>query len=77
MLICDCLKIVLWIIWLYDGSCLENSVEYFWYFVLLVLMLVEYVFIGIDVGCVVCLLLMYDLVEIGVGDLFFDVFVEV
>ncbi|MHA0034975.1 HD domain-containing protein [Deinococcus sp. PESE-13] len=72
LLTCDRLKTVLRTTRLHDGSRLENSAEHSWHLALLALTLAEYAPAGTDVGRVVRLLLVHDLVEIGAGDLSFD-----
>ena len=72
VLTCDRLKTALRTTRLHDGSRLENSAEHSWHLALLALTLAEYAPTGTDVGRVVRLLLMHDLVEIGAGDLSFD-----
>lgn len=72
LLTCDRLKTALRTTRLHDGSRLENSAEHSWHLALLALTLAEYAPAGTDVGRVVRLLLVHDLVEIGAGDLSFD-----
>ena len=72
LLTCDRLKLVTRTTRLHDGSRAENSAEHSWHLALLALTLGEYAPAGTDVGHVIRLLLVHDLVEIGAGDLHFD-----
>ncbi len=71
LLTCDRLKAVQRTTFLHDGSRPENSAEHSWHLALMALTLAEYAPSGTDVGHVVRLLLVHDLVEIGAGDLHF------
>ncbi|WP_407539024.1 HD domain-containing protein [Deinococcus radiomollis] len=68
---CDPLKAVQRSTYVHDGSRPENSAEHSWHLALMALTLSEYAPTGTDVGHVVRLLLVHDLVEIGAGDLHF------
>lgn len=73
LLSCDRLKGVERTTFLHDGSRPENSAEHSWHLALMALTLGEYAPPGTDLGQVVRLLLVHDLVEIHAGDTFFDV----
>ena len=68
---CDRLKTVQRTTFLHDDSRSENSAEHSWHLGLMALTLGEYAPEGTNVGHVVQLLLVHDLVEIGSGDLHF------
>lgn len=73
LLTCDRLKRVERTTFLHDGSRPENSAEHSWHLALMALTLGEYAPPGTDLGQVVRLLLVHDLVEIHAGDMPFDV----
>ena len=66
----DRLKSVLRRTPLIDGSRRENSAEHSWHLALMALLLVEHADEPVDVGRVVALLLVHDVVEIDAGDTF-------
>lgn len=53
-----------------DGSRRENSAEHSWHLALMALVLAEHAPTGTDIGRVVAMLVLHDLVEIDAGDLF-------
>ena len=72
LLTCDRLKAVQRTTPLHDGSRPENSAEHSWHLALMALTLEDYALPGTNMGQVIRLLLVHDLVEIGAGDLHFD-----
>lgn len=66
----DRLKSVLRRSTLVDGSRRENSAEHSWHLALMVTVLGDYAPPGTDLGRVVTMVLMHDLVEIDAGDLY-------
>lgn len=72
LLACDQLKSVQRTTFLHDGSRAENSAEHSWHLALMALTLGECAPPGTDLGRVLRLLLVHDLIEIGAGDLHFD-----
>ncbi|AFZ66950.1 HD domain-containing protein [Deinococcus peraridilitoris] len=72
LLTCDKLKTVLRSTLLHDGSRTENSAEHSWHLALTALTLGEYAPPGTNIGRVVELLIVHDLVEIYAGDTHFD-----
>lgn len=74
----DKLKDIQWCIKVIVSLCQENLVEYSWYFVVVVMSLVFYVGLDIDINCVIKMMLLYDIVEIDVGDVIvYDLVVRV
>lgn len=71
LLACDRLKQVERTTFLHSGLRPENSAEHSWHLALMALTLGEYAPAGTDLGHVVELLLVHDLVEIHAGDLSF------
>ena len=70
----DRLKSVLRRTQLIDGSRHENSAEHSWHLAVMALLLQEYAASSVDVGRVMRMLLVHDIVEIDAGDTFaFDV----
>jgi putative hydrolase of HD superfamily len=70
----DQLKQVLRKTRLMDGSRHENSAEHSWHLALMAIVLAEHAVEPVDLGRVVAMLLVHDLVEIDAGDTFaFDV----
>ena len=65
----DRLKTVLRQSTLTDGSRRENSAEHSWHLALMVLVLAEHAPPGIDLGRVMAMVVLHDLVEIDAGDL--------
>ncbi|GIH22477.1 hydrolase [Acrocarpospora phusangensis] len=55
---------------LMDGSRRENDAEHSWYLAMLALVLAEHAEPGVDLGRVVRMLLVHDIVEIDAGDTF-------
>jgi putative hydrolase of HD superfamily len=53
-----------------DGSRRENSAEHSWHLAVMALALAEHAPAGTDIGRVITMLLIHDLVEIDAGDLF-------
>jgi putative hydrolases of HD superfamily len=53
-----------------DGSRRENSAEHSWHLALMALVLAEHAPPGTDIGRVMAMLVLHDLVEIDAGDLF-------
>ena len=53
-----------------DGSRLENSAEHTWHVALAAMVLLEYTPPGVDIGRVLELVMIHDLVEIDAGDTF-------
>jgi putative hydrolases of HD superfamily len=66
----DRLKTVLRQSTLTDRSRRENSAEHSWHLALMALVLAEYAPAGTDLGKVMAMLVLHDLVEIDAGDLF-------
>jgi putative hydrolase of HD superfamily len=66
----DKLKTVLRQSTLVDASRKENSAEHSWHLALMALVLQEHAPPGTDLGHVIAMLLLHDLVEIDAGDLF-------
>lgn len=64
----DWLKFVYCVSEFCDVLCKENSVEYSWYLVFYVLIMLFFVMVEVQIGCVICMLILYDLVEIDIGD---------
>lgn len=55
---------------LFDGSRLENDAEHSWSVCLMATLLVEYANFEVDIGKVVRMLLIHDIVEIDAGDVY-------
>lgn len=72
LLTCDRLKGVERTTSLHSGQRMENSAEHSWHLALMALTLGEYAHPGTDLGQVVKLVLVHDLVEIHAGDLHFE-----
>ena len=72
LLICDRLKAVARTTLLHDASRFENSAEHSWHLALMALTLAEHAPPDTDIGQVVKLLLVHDLVEVFAGDAHFD-----
>lgn len=66
----DRLKNVLRRTHLMDGSRPENSAEHSWHIALAAMVLAEHSNVAVDVGRVIKMLLMHDIVEIDAGDTF-------
>lgn len=66
----DKLKLVQRKNWVGDGSRRENTAEHSWHIAVMALVLAEYADGSVDLGRVVELLLVHDLVEIHAGDTF-------
>ena len=64
----DRLKSVLRATTLHDGSRRENSAEHSWHLTLFALVLADQAAPGVDLGRVIKMLILHDLVEIDVGD---------
>ena len=64
----DRLKSVLRATTLVDGSRRENSAEHSWHLVLYAMVLADQAGPGVDIGRVIRMLVLHDLVEIDVGD---------
>jgi putative hydrolase of HD superfamily len=56
---------------LIDQSRRENDAEHSWHLAMMALVLAEYAEPGVDIGRVIRMLLLHDLVEIDAGDAFF------
>jgi putative hydrolases of HD superfamily len=66
----DRLKTVARQSWITDGSRHENSAEHSWHLALMALTLAGHAPAGTDLGRVLAMLLVHDMVEIDAGDLF-------
>ncbi len=67
---CDRLKTILRQTWLIDGSRRENDAEHSWHIAIIALLLAEHAEEAVDVGRVMQMLLIHDIVEIDAGDTF-------
>lgn len=66
----DDLKSVLRRTWLINGTRLENSAEHSWHVATMAVLLAEYAPADVDIGRVIRMLLVHDVVEIDAGDTF-------
>ena len=64
----DKLKQIVRRTWLTDGSRYENDAEHSWHLALMAVLLSEHAPVALDVGRVIRMLLVHDLVEIDAGD---------
>ena len=67
----DKLKLIVRRTLLIDRSRRENDAEHSWHLAMMALVLAEYAEPGVDIGRVIRMLLLHDLVEIDAGDAFF------
>src|SRR3546814_13609070 len=67
----DKLKLIIRRNLLIDQSRRENDAEHSWHLAMMALVLAEYAEPGVDIGRVIHMLLLHDLVEIDAGDAFF------
>ncbi|MFC3676921.1 HD domain-containing protein [Ferrovibrio xuzhouensis] len=67
----DKLKLIIRRTLLIDQSRRENDAEHSWHLAMMALVLAEYAEPGVDIGRVIHMLLLHDLVEIDAGDAFF------
>lgn len=67
----DKLKLIVRRTLLIDQSRRENDAEHSWHLAMMALVLAEYAEPGVDIGRVIRMLLLHDLVEIDAGDAFF------
>lgn len=67
----DKLKLIVRRTLLIDQSRRENDAEHSWHLAMMALVLAEYAEPGVDIGRVIHMLLLHDLVEIDAGDAFF------
>jgi putative hydrolase of HD superfamily len=66
----DKLKQILRKTFLTDSSRQENTAEHSWHIAMMAIILEEYALEGVDISCVIKMLLIHDLVEIDAGDTF-------